>query len=158
MKLRKLEKGELVFILLLGIVSVVFSILSLQMFLKDPTVSSEGMVPLLTSSVMLIMSVLMLLEIRKCPKAFEKAVPLAQKAKEVWEFLFPGKVSLIVVYCLVYAVILSFAGFIISTFAFLAISMITLHREQKVKTLIISAGILVFILVIFEFVFKVILP
>ena len=158
MKKRKLEKGERGFVIALGVFSLVCLIASLKMFLTAPILSGEGTVPTLCSLIMLLMTAVILAEMRGCERAFEDKLPLAAKAKELFLFLFPGKVGLVVVYCLVYVVLLSFAGFAVSTFAFLAISMTTLNSEKKIRMLVISGITMVCILIVFQYIFQVQLP
>ena len=155
MKKRPLEKGEAGFLMALGVFSLICLAASLRMFVKAPTLSGEGTVPLITSVILLAMSVIMGFEIRGCPRGFEKGLALGQKARELFQFLFPGMVGWIILYCLVYAVLLKLVGFPIATFAFLAGSMLTLNRANKVRSLVISAATLACILVLFQFIFKV---
>ena len=155
MKKRPLEKGEAGFLAILAVFGLVCLAASLRIFLKSPTLSGEGTVPLITSVVLLGMSALMRFEVWSCPRGFEKGTALGQKARELMQFLFPSMVGLIVLYCLLYAVLLGIVGFPIATFAFLAGSMLTLHREHKVRSLVISAVTLSCILVLFQFIFKV---
>lgn len=158
MKKRNLEKGELGFIAALGIFSLICLIASVKIFAKAPTLNGEGTVPLITSAILLIMTVIIFFEMRGCPKGFEKGTALGQKAKEVFRFLFPGQVGIITIYCLVYAVLLGLVGFMVSTFAFLAGSMLTLNREKKVQPFVVSAITLACIMILFQFIFKVQLP
>lgn len=158
MKKRKLEKGERGFVAALGIFSAICLVASLKLFLSAPKLAGEGTVPLLCSLVMLGMTAVILMEMRGCEKAFEDNLPLVSKAKEMFEYLFPGKVGLIVVYCLVYAVLLGVVGFAVSTFAFLVISMITLNSKKKIRMLVISAITMVCIIVVFQYIFQVQLP
>lgn len=155
MKKRPLEKGEIGFLMALGIFSLICLAASLRMFAKAPTLSGEGTVPLITSVILLAMSVIMRFELRGCPRGFEKGLALGQRARELFRFLFPGMVGLIILYCLAYAVLLQLVGFPIATFAFLAGSMLTLNRANKVRSLVISAATLACILVLFQFIFKV---
>lgn len=158
MKKRVLEKGELSFVLLLGIFSLVCFIASLYIFIKAPTLNGEGTVPLITSAILLIMTVVILFEMRVCPQGFAKNTAFGQKAKEVLAFLFPGQVGIIIAYCLVYAVMLGIVGFAASTFIFLAASMLTLNHENKIRPFAISIITLVCIMVLFQYIFKVQLP
>lgn len=155
MKKRSLEKGESGFLTALGVFSLVCLAASLRLFVKAPTLSGEGTVPLITSAILLAMSAVMRFEVRGCPRGFEKELALGQKAGELFRFLFPGAVGLIVLYCLLYAVLLGLVGFPIATFAFLAGSMLTLHRADKARSLLVSAAALACILVLFQFIFKV---
>ena len=154
MKKRKLEKGELGFIAILG----VFSLICFKIFVDAPTLKGEGTVPLITSTILLIMTATIFFETRGCPRGFEKGAALGQKAREVFQYLFPGQVGIITVYCLVYAVLLGLVGFAVSSFAFLAGSMLTLNREKKIQPFIVSAITLACIMILFQFIFKVQLP
>lgn len=158
MKKRKLIKGELTHVIILSVVSVIALALSIQMFLKKPSLSASGAVPLLVSIIMTVMAVLMLMELRGCESAFTKEDSLAARVKATFVELFPPSVSIILLYVVIYAVLLQFLGFTISTFLFLGGSMITLNRVHVVKTLLISAGILIGILIVFQYLFQVVLP
>ncbi|MCI8810111.1 MAG: tripartite tricarboxylate transporter TctB family protein [Oscillibacter sp.] len=158
MKKRNLEKGERGFVIALGFFALVCLAASAKMFLSAPALSGEGTVPLLCSLVMLLMVGTACLEMRGCGSAFEDKLPFVRRAKEVFRFLFPGKVGLIVVYCLVYTGLLAYAGFAVSTFAFLVISMLTLNRAKKIRILVISGVAMVCIVVVFQYIFQVQLP
>ena len=114
MKKRKLEKGELGFIAILGVFSLICFVASLKIFVDAPTLKGEGTVPLITSTILLIMTATIFFETRGCPRGFEKGAALGQKAREVFQYLFPGQVGIITVYCLVYAVLLGLVGFAVS--------------------------------------------
>lgn len=158
MKKRNLEKGELGFIAALGVFSLICLIASIKMFVTAPTLNGEGTVPLITASILLLMVLLMLWDLRGRPGGFEKGISLAQKARQLFAYLFPGMVGVIVLYCLVYAVLLNFLGFAVSTLVFLFASMVTLNRERKLRSFVISAITLACIIVLFQFIFKVQLP
>lgn len=158
MKKRTLEKGELGFVVALGIFGLVCFIASLKLFVTAPSLNGEGTVPLITSSVLLAMILLMLLEMRGCRGGFEKGLALGQKARQLLQYLFPGMVGVIVVYCLVYVALLQFLGFAVATVVFLFVSMVTLNREHKVRSFVISAVTVACIIVLFQFIFKVQLP
>lgn len=158
MKKRTLEKGELGFVVVLGVFSLICLIASMRLFMTAPTLNGEGTVPLITSVILILMSVIMLVEVRGCPRGFEKGMALGTKVRDLFRFLFPGKVGIITLYCIVYAVILNFLGFAISTLVFLAGSMITLNREQKVRSVLVSVITLACIIILFQYIFKVQLP
>ena len=158
MKKRILEKGELGFVVVLGVFSLICLIASVRLFVTAPTLNGEGTVPLITSVILVLMSVIMLAEMRGCPSGFEKGTALGGKARELFQFLFPGMVGIIIIYCLVYAVILKFLGFAVSTLIFLAGSMITLNRKRKVRSILISVITLACIMILFQYIFKVRLP
>lgn len=158
MKKRPLEKGELGFVAVLGVFGLVCLIASVRMFVTAPTLNGEGTVPLITSGILVVMIIIMLWEMRGCPGGFEKGTALAQKARELFQYLFPGKVGVIIVYCLIYAVLLNFLGFAVSSLIFLVGSMITLNREHKIRSFVISAITLACIMILFQSIFKVQLP
>ena len=158
MKKRTLEKGELGFVVVLGVFSLICLIASVRLFVTAPTLNGEGTVPLITSAILVLMSVIMLVEVRGCPCGFEKGIALSTKVRELFQFLFPGKVGIITLYCIVYAVILNFLGFLVSTLIFLIGSMITLNRERKVRSVLVSAITLACIMILFQYIFKVQLP
>ena len=80
------------------------------------------------------------------------------QARKLFQYLFPGKVGVIIVYCLIYAVLLNFLGFAVSSLIFLVGSMITLNREHKIRSFVISAITLACIMILFQSIFKVQLP
>lgn len=156
MNKRTLEKGELGFIAVLGLFGLVCLAASLRIFVKAPTLNGEGTIPLITSLVLLAMTAVMLFEARGFPRGFEKGA--GRKVRELFRFLFPGMVGVIVLYSLVYAVLLGVVGFAVSTFIFLVGAMVTLNRANPVRSFVISAITLACIIVLFQFIFKVQLP
>lgn len=152
------QKGEKGFLVILGLFSLICFAASLKLFLAAPKLSGEGTVPVLCALVMLIMTGVTFAELRGSPEPFEDRLPLVKKVKETFAFLFPGKVGVIVLYCILYAVILSLIGFVVSTFLFLALSMLTLNREKKLRMLVISGITTVCVLVVFQYLFQVQLP
>lgn len=158
MNKRTLEKGELGFVVILGIIGLICFVASLKIFVTAPALNGEGTVPLITSIILLAMSGVMIFEVRGNPKGFEKGTALAAKVRELLQFLFPGKVGIIVVYCIAYGVVLNFLGFTVSTTVFLVGSMITLNREKKLRSFLVSAITVACILILFQYIFKVQLP
>lgn len=158
MEKRTQQKGEKGFLVILALFSLVCFIASVKMFLTTPKLSGEGTVPALCSLVMLATTVLSFTELRGCPQPFEDKLPLVKKMKETFAFLFPGKVGIIVLYCILYAVALNFIGFAVSTFLFLALSMLTLNHEKKLRMLVISGITMLCVLVVFQYIFQVQLP
>ena len=158
MEKRTPQKGEQGFLLALGLFALICFIASLKLFIAAPKLSGEGTIPALCSLIMLLMTGAILLELRGGPRPFEDGLPFVKKAKNTFAFLFPGKVGIIVLYCVLYAVALSFIGFAVSTVLFLALSMLTLNHEKKLRMLVISGITTVCVLVIFQYIFQVQLP
>jgi putative tricarboxylic transport membrane protein len=158
MKIRRLAKGELSFFIISGIISIIALLASLKMFMKDQNLSSQGAFPLFCSSVMVIMFIMILFEMKKYEAAFEKKTEVLEKIKATFSMLFPGKIFPEIVMIILYGIILPHVGFVISTFLFLWLSMIMLNRNNKKKSFVISIGIVLGILLLFQFAFRVILP
>lgn len=158
MKKRALEKGEIAFTIVLSLFSLVCLIASLQLFINAPTLNGEGTVPLIASVVLLLTTLLTLIKARGLIPAFDKNFALGDRILELLLFLFPDKTGPVIIYCLIYAILLQFAGFIISTFLFLVGSMLTLNHEKKLQVFLISMITLACIWVLFQFIFKVQLP
>ena len=152
------QKGEKGFLVILGLFSLVCFIASMKLFLAAPQLSGAGPVPTLCSLVMLVTTILSFAELRGCPQPFEDKLPLVKKAKETFAFLFPGKVGIIVLYCILYAVMLNFIGFAVSTVLFLALSMLTLNHKKKLRMLVIAGITTACVLVVFQYIFQVQLP
>ena len=158
MEKRTPQKGERGFLLALGLFALICFIASLKLFIAAPKLSGEGTIPALCSLIMLLMTGAILLELRGGPRPLEDGLPFVKKAKDTFAFLFPGKVGIIVLYCVLYAVALSFIGFAVSTFLFLLLSMITLSHKNMLRTLVIAGVTTVSILVLFQYIFQVQLP
>ena len=152
------QKGEKGFLIILTLFSLVCFIASMRMLFTAPKLSSEGTVPALCSLVMLVTTILSFAELRGCPQPFEDKLPFVKKAKETFAFLFPGKVGSIILFCILYAVALNFIGFAVSSVLFLALSMLTLNHEKKLRMLVISGITTVCVLVVFQYIFQVQLP
>ena len=152
------QKGELGFHIALALLFLVCLTASFKLLISAPKLSGEGTVPTLCALVMLATTLLSLLELRRGPRPFEDALPPVKKLKETFAYLFPGKVGAIVVFCVLYAVALHFIGFAVSTFLFLLLSMLTLHREKKLRTMVISGVTTLCVLIVFQYVFQVQLP
>lgn len=158
MKLRKLEKGEISILLAFTIVGIVVFALSLKMFQKDPTPSSQGAFPLLLGVLMLISSGFMLFDLRRFDSAYAAGEKALAKITDTLKFIFPNKILFAILLILLYSIGLTKIGFVASTFIYLFLSMVLLKSGQYMKILLISSGIVVSILVIFQYIFKVILP
>lgn len=73
-------------------------------------------------------------------------------------FLFPDKMAPVMLLIVVYAVMLPYVGFMIATAAFLFLIMMLLKAGKWQRCLLISAGIVAGIMIIFQFIFHVVLP
>ncbi|MGN0372822.1 MAG: tripartite tricarboxylate transporter TctB family protein [Enterocloster sp.] len=158
MKKRKMIKGEMFCVCVILLVSLIAFGASLKLFLANPGVSTQGTFPLLTSSIMVLASFVMLGEMKNLSPSFEEGKSSAEKLKETFQELFPDRMVPVILLIVIYAVALAKVGFVISTFVFLFFMMLLLKAGTWVRSLIISAGIVAGIMVIFQFAFHVILP
>ena len=151
-------KGEMFCVCVILLVSLIAFGASLKLFLANPGVSTQGTFPLLTSSIMVLASFVMLGEMKNLSPSFEEGKSSAEKLKETFQELFPDRMVPVILLIVIYAVALAKVGFVISTFVFLFFMMLLLKAGTWVRSLIISAGIVAGIMVIFQFAFHVILP
>lgn len=158
MKIRKLEKGEISIVVFFALISAILFALSLKMYQANPVLSSQGAFPLIITSLMLLMVLFMFIELKNHDKAYDRQISISDKVKETFILLLPGKISRVLLMILLYAITMPIIGFPISTFLFLLITMFMLSGENIKRIFLTSAGIVVVIVVIFQFVFKVILP
>lgn len=150
---RKPLPGELGFSLIFVSLSIFIVISALYILKADITLSSPGAFPVFVSMIMLITSILIYKEIKKNYKDEVRA-----SFKKTMTLLFNKDVLGMIIFILIYTLVLSIAGFKITTLLFLWGSMIFLKVGNWKKTLIISISTVVIIILIFSFVFKVILP
>ena len=152
MKEQRHGNGEKGFFAALGLFALVCLAAALNLLAGAPRLSGEGTVPTLCALVMLAAAAVLLLAERG------GATPGGDRVRETLAFLFPGKVGPIVVYCLVYGALLGVAGFAVSSFLFLALSLTTLDGTKKVRALAVAAVTVVCVLVVFQYIFQVRLP
>lgn len=162
-KIRTLEKGEVIFVLILFLFSIISTILALRMYMQNPVLSSIGSFPLLSALVILLTSVIMIIELRKKYNvAYENKENFKKIAKDTIKFLFPNVVALEIFYVLIYSIALPRLGFNISTFAFLFASMVSFNEIRNKKSIItsgiVSLGAVIGIVIIFQYIFKIVLP
>ncbi len=155
----KIKPGEKAFSFIILIFSILALIESIRLFKSDPTSSSAGALPLFLSSIMLIFTLkIILLEDRKTGSENESIDRKEQFISAV-QYIFPKDILVMFVFTLIYCLLLILGlGFVISTILFLIASMTYLMRGQIVKNVIYTAILMVFILIVFQTVFKVILP
>nr|WP_312579007.1 tripartite tricarboxylate transporter TctB family protein [Sedimentibacter sp.] len=158
-KNEKTKPGEIGFSIILLCVGIGALIESIKMFLKDPTASSFGALPLFLSVVIVFfMLKIILFEDRKSGSendnlSFKEKVKLSVNhafTKDVLIVFF-----MLVCYCLMLFLNL---GFNISTTIFLFVSMCYLMGGKYIKNIIFTVAIMAFILILFKTIFQVILP
>ena len=152
---RKLRAGENFFAWILLLFSL-FVFLQAYFISGFSSISSAGTFPLAASAVMVLSSCLILLKNRRLEKPETRNLrdELAHAAKVV----LPYKFLIYTIIVMAYVILLQPLHFLPSSFAFLVISIIYLKGTTVPKALIISTSILVFIYILFQYVFRVVLP
>lgn len=157
MKARKMIKGEKACVWALLIVGVLALAASLQLFLKNPGVANQGTFPLLASSIMVLSSLIMMGEMRYLSPSFDEGEK-ENRGKAIWNFLFPDRMASVIVLVVIYAVLLPHVGFAIATAGFLFLMMMRLKAGKWYRCGLISVGLVIGIMIIFQYIFHVVLP
>jgi putative tricarboxylic transport membrane protein len=152
---RKLQAGENLFTWLLLLLSL-FGLVCAYLISGFKSVSSPGTFPMIATAVMVVSIVMVILDNRKAqkPEADGLKDELRQAAKEIFPPVFLVYTGIVIVYML----IIQPLHFLPSSFAFLLVSMIYLKGSTPLKSLLISAGTLGGIYLIFHYLFRVVLP
>ncbi|KAF0195022.1 MAG: hypothetical protein FD169_1577 [Bacillota bacterium] len=145
------KPGEIYFALFLLIITLAFLVEAFKLpGLQDGSVSAPGVVPqIMTMAVLLMISIVGAALLRKGKRPAVIAV---------LRFLFSTEVVGLLIFITMYGFILELLGFEISSLLFLWVTMYFLDRVQPVKKLIISAGAVGAIVLVFGYAFRVVLP
>ncbi|WP_417528573.1 tripartite tricarboxylate transporter TctB family protein [Marinomonas shanghaiensis] len=111
--------------------------------------SSPGAFPLAASATMVLASCITFLNTLK--------LPAAENVRFVYH-CFPPIVAIVMALILIYSVVLESLGFVLSSFAFLFVSIQFLYRRNVLTTLAISLLAMVIVYIIFRLIFQVVLP
>ena len=152
---RNLRAGENLFAwLLLGL--GLFALIQAYLISGFSSIKSAGTFPMGAAAVMVVSMVLVLLNNRKLAKPDTGGIKaeLRQAAIEVLPKVFLVYSAVIIGYM----ILIQPLHFLPSSFAFLLLSMIYLKGGKPLKALIISAVMLAFIYVVFQYFFRVVLP
>jgi putative tricarboxylic transport membrane protein len=155
MKIRRLRPGENLFCIFLLLLSLFILIMAYRIS-GFSSVSSPGAFPIAAGLVMVISMGLVLFGHRRLekPAAADFKEELRVAARET----LPLKFILYTVIILGYMLLLQPLHFLPSSFLFLVVSMMVLKGSGLVKSLLISAGTLAVIYLIFQFLFRVVMP
>lgn len=142
------KPGERIFcfLLVLGSVYLFWQAYNISEF---SSLSSPGAFPLAASAVMVLASCVTFFNTLKAPAA--------EGVRFVYH-CFPPSVAIIMALILIYSVVLESLGFVLSSFAFLFVSIQFLYRRSVLTTLAITLIALIVVYVIFRLVFQVVLP
>jgi len=145
-KTRKPGERIFCFLLVIGSVYLFWQAYKISGFSK---LSSPGAFPLAASATMILASCIAFINTLKLPAA---------KGVRFVYHCFPPIVATIMALILVYSIVLESLGFILSSFAFLFISIQFLYRCRVLTTLSITLLALVVVYIVFRLVFQVVLP
>ena len=149
------EKGFPVVLLLLGIFVTKESA---AMYREAPQLESYGTVPLICGILLIVFSVFIIINNFRMQSEI-KGLPFKEKAESVVSHLFSKDVLVMLALILIYCLLLNFGlPFIISSPIFLWVSMTYLRRGGYVRNIIYTAIIMVFVIVVFNVAFHVVLP
>lgn len=146
------KAGELYFLFILFVLFVILLKEALkQEGILEGVSGGPGIIPQLMSGAALVMVVLLFIQLMR--KHYKEG-----KIIEVIKSLFCREVITIIGMVVLYALLLERLHFVPTTMLFLFFSMILLDRKKTVNKLIISAGMVASIVLIFRYIFQVILP
>ncbi len=141
--------------LLLGLL-LAFSIFILITALKIPrleNLSSSGAFPIFIASVMILSTLCSVWKTRR-PRAARSA---GEELRQAVSLVFPKTVGLFAGILVLYILLLEPLRFWLSSFLFLVGSFVFLRGAGWARSLVIAAGLLAAVFVVFQFIFRVIL-
>jgi putative tricarboxylic transport membrane protein len=144
--------GEVGFVLVLLLVSV-FMLWQAFLISGFDSLSSPGVFPMIATATMLVSGLIILGDTRRLPP---------EDGGGGWERfrrrIAPLPIALFTALIVAYVLLLERAGFLLSSYLFLVASMLLLGSRRIVLTLLVSAGALAAIHIVFRTVFSVVLP
>ncbi|ESR27037.1 tripartite tricarboxylate transporter TctB family protein [Lutibaculum baratangense] len=149
---RRRRPGELAF----GLALLVFSALALWQargISGFDSLSGAGVFPMLAAGTMVVSALVALLQGARRPRSTEGG-----EAASFAETILPVRLVLFVALIALYMVALPYLGFLVASFLFLWAGFWFLHRGGLAMPLLLAAGSLAVIYVLFRYVFSVILP
>lgn len=155
MKLRRLRPGENVFCALMLVLSL-FILIMAYMISGLSSISSPGTFPMAAGLVMVGSMCLVLFGHRKLQKP--EVENFKEELKLAAHTVLPVKFVLYTAIIIGYMLILQPLHFLPSSFIFMVVSMMVLRGSGFVKSLLISAGTLACVYIIFQFFFRVVMP
>ncbi|WFA07874.1 tripartite tricarboxylate transporter TctB family protein [Tissierella sp. Yu-01] len=156
---KKRKPGERGFAIILLIVGILALIESMKMFMKEPTSSSFGALPLFLSSVIVIFMIKIILFEDRSTGTGNKKGNFKELINSTLRYIFPKDIIVVFLFLILYCLLLVFGlGFEMSSTIFLIASMTYLMRGQILRNVIYTGLSMTFILVVFKTIFQVILP
>lgn len=154
-KTRRLRTGENLFVWMMLVFSITVLILAYRIS-GFSSISSPGTFPMAAAAVMAISICLVLIENRKLRKP--EVTGFIDEMHRATNRLLPRVIIVYTGIVLAYGLLIKPLHFFPSSFVFLFFSMIYLKGSVWTRSLVITAGALIGVYIIFQFVFKVMLP
>ncbi|MCB5174174.1 tripartite tricarboxylate transporter TctB family protein [Microvirga lenta] len=152
---RPRQPGETIFAYLLLLFSL-FVFWEAYKISGFSSASSAGVFPMCAAAVMLFASVLTIVRTQRAT-AYQRE-PGLSKVRDFRNKIVPANIIVFVALLVAYTIALDAAGFLLSSFLFLFLSIAYLYRRGPLVALLIAAGGLVVIYVVFRMIFTVVLP
>lgn len=149
------EKGFPVILLFIGIFITAEAV---KMYKDAPELSGYGTLPLICGILIIILSVFIIINNFRF-KSEISGISAKKQAEAVVKHLFSKDAMVMTALIMAYCVMLSLgAGFIVSSPIFLWVSMTYLSKGRYVKNIFYTIIVMLFIVLIFNIVFKVVFP
>ncbi|MCI8284780.1 MAG: tripartite tricarboxylate transporter TctB family protein [Firmicutes bacterium] len=149
------EKGFPVILLFIGIFITAEAV---RMYKNAPELSGYGTMPLICGILMIVLSVFIIINNFRF-KSEISGRPVKEQAIAVARHIFSKDVMIMTVFIIAYCIMLSFRiGFVIASPVFLWVSMTYLSKGRFVKNIFYTMLVMLFIVVVFNLVFKVVFP
>jgi len=120
------------------------------------SVASAGAFPMGVAAILVIAMVAVLLGTRKCEKA--EAAGLVDELRQALRAIFPPQILVYIVLIGGYAFAIERLHFLPASSLFLLVSIIYLKGTSVLRSILVTAGTVAFIYVVFLYVFKVVVP
>lgn len=143
------KPGELGF----AVIWFIFGVLGyyFAMGMTHNSYSAPSVFPKLASVIIMLCSMTIFI------KALKRRKP--DTSVRIFQFLLPKDVTVMLSGLIVYCIVMPVIHFIPASYIFLSLGMIYLHNGKKIgQSLLISAGVLAVLVVIFRYIFLVLLP
>ena len=155
---KKKRPGEKVFTLIVFMIGALFTKGSWDMYRQDPQLQGYGTVPLICGVLMMVLALWIFLNSLRVKNEIS-GLPLKEKISITARHLFSPDVVVMLLIILAYCALL--AGnvpFVIASPIFLWGSMTYLRRGGWIRNIIYTAAIMVFVILVFNVGFNVVLP
>lgn len=154
----KFKPGEKGFAGLLLLFGLYFFYESVKLYKLDPRPSAYGAVPMFVSGLISVFSLAVIISDRN-KKSETEGMILNKKIIKTFEYAVPKDVLVILVLIALYCMALYMGfGFIPVTSGFLWLAMCYLMKKSYAKNILWTLCCMVFIIVVFKYLFKVVLP